>query len=61
MSLNIAELSDATKSALAAISGAKDLAELKSVKSEHLGDKSALSKASQGLGNNHGTYITASC
>ena len=50
MSLNIAELSDATKSALAAISRAKDLAELKSVKSEHLGDKSALSKASQGLG-----------
>ena len=30
--------------------GAKDLAELKIVKTEHLGDKSSLSKASQALG-----------
>ena len=50
MSLNIAELSNATKSALAAIAGAKELSELKAVKTEHLGDKSPISKASQSLG-----------
>ena len=50
MSLNIAEVNGATKSALAAIAAAKDLPELKIVKSEHLGDKSNLSKASQSLG-----------
>ncbi len=50
MSLNIAEVNSATKSALAAIAAAKDLPELKIVKSEHLGDKSNLSKASQSLG-----------
>ena len=50
MSLNIADLSSATKSALAAIASAKDLNQLKVVKTEHLGDKSDLSKASQSLG-----------
>ena len=50
MSLNVADISAATKSALAAIAASSDLNELKTVKIEHLGDKSALSKASQALG-----------
>ena len=50
MTLNVADVTEGVKSALAAIAGAKDLAELKIVKTEHLGDKSALSKASQSLG-----------
>ena len=50
MTLNVADVTEGVKSALAAIAGAKDLAELKIVKTEHLGDKSAISKASQSLG-----------
>ena len=40
----------ALAAALAAIAGAKDLDDLKSVKISHVGDKSDLGKASQGLG-----------
>ena len=50
MSISIAEVEESSASALTAIARAKDLAELKSVKIEHLGDKSGLSKASQALG-----------
>ncbi len=50
MSISIAEVEESAASALSAIAGAKDLAELKVVKIEHLGDKSGLSKASQALG-----------
>ena len=50
MSLTVADVSSATRSALDAIVMAKDLAQLKLVKIEHLGDKSNLSKASQALG-----------
>ena len=40
----------ALAAALAAIAGAKDLDDLKSVKISHVGDKSDLGKASQSLG-----------
>ena len=50
MTLSAADVSKSVKSALEAITSSKDLAELKVVKSEHLGDKSDLSKASQALG-----------
>ena len=50
MSISIAEVTESAKSALLAIAGASDLSDLKSVKIEHLGDKSPLSKASQALG-----------
>jgi phenylalanyl-tRNA synthetase alpha chain len=50
MSISIAEIEESAASALTAIARAKDLAELKTVKIEHLGDKSGLSKASQALG-----------
>jgi phenylalanyl-tRNA synthetase alpha chain len=50
MSISIAEIEESAASALTAIAGAKDLAGLKTVKIEHLGDKSGLSKASQALG-----------
>jgi len=50
MTLNAADVSKSVKSALEAIASSKDLAELKVVKSDHLGDKSELSKASQALG-----------
>ena len=50
MTLNVADVTGSVKSALLAINEAKDLAALKVVKTEHLGDKSALSKASQALG-----------
>jgi phenylalanyl-tRNA synthetase alpha chain len=50
MSISIAEVNESAKSALLAIASAADLAALKLVKIEHLGDKSALSKASQALG-----------
>ncbi|CAB4702485.1 MAG: phenylalanine--tRNA ligase subunit alpha [Actinobacteria bacterium] len=50
MSISIAEVNESAKSALLAISSATDLAALKLVKIEHLGDKSGLSKASQALG-----------
>ncbi|TSA22577.1 MAG: phenylalanine--tRNA ligase subunit alpha, partial [Actinomycetales bacterium] len=47
---DVADVTGSVKSALLAINEAKDLAGLKIVKTEHLGDKSALSKASQALG-----------
>ena len=50
MSISIAEVNESAKSALLAIASATDLAALKLVKIEHLGDKSGLSKASQALG-----------
>ena len=50
MSISIAEVEESATRALTAIAGASDLNDLKSVKIEHLGDKSALSKASQALG-----------
>ena len=50
MSISIAEVEESAFNALSAIAGAKDLAELKIVKIEHLGDKSALARASQALG-----------
>ena len=50
MSISIAEVTESAKSALLAIAGANELSELKTVKIEHLGDKSPLSKASQALG-----------
>ena len=50
MSISAADLKQAVANALAAISAASDLDLIKSVKIEHLGDKSPLSKASQYLG-----------
>jgi phenylalanyl-tRNA synthetase alpha chain len=44
------DIAQIVKSALSAINGASDLAAIKQVKIEHLGDKSALAKASQSLG-----------
>ena len=50
MSISAADLKQAVANALAAISAASDLDLIKSVKIEHLGDNSPLSKASQNLG-----------
>ena len=50
MSLNAQSIASDLASALAAISGAQSLDELKEVKSKYVGDKSAIAKANQGLG-----------
>ena len=50
MSLRVEEIAEDTKSALTAIAQAKDLAQLKIVKAEHLSEKSPLARASQALG-----------
>jgi len=50
MSLSVEEIAKATKSALTAIAQAEDLSQLKIVKTEHLGEKSPLARASQSLG-----------
>ncbi len=50
MSSTPGDIASIVKSALNAIKGASDLAAIKLVKIEHLGDKSALAKASQSLG-----------
>ena len=50
MSLSVSAIESAAKQALAAITGAKSLEELKAVKIEHVGDKSAIAKLNQSLG-----------
>lgn len=50
MTLSVSEVDAALKAALAAITAAKDLEELKAVKIEHVGDKSPVAKLNQSLG-----------
>ena len=50
MTISVSEVDAALKGALAAISAAKDLDELKAVKIEHVGDKSPIAKLNQSLG-----------
>jgi len=50
MTLTVAAIELATKQALEAINGARDLNQLKEVKIEHVGDKSPVAKLNQGLG-----------
>lgn len=50
MSINKGEISEAEKSALLAISTARTLEDLKQIKIDHVGDRSALARCNQGLG-----------